>query len=202
MREAVDKLFKTRIQKPVVNISMRKIRNLALLLFAAGFFCFFIFGGTFIEDLTLLDSASLKQIRDVELDKGAFFRYLCLSHMVLFILCGFLWWYQWGKACMYVLIGLGAMKLGLCLAVVLMRYRLKGIVLWVVLYFPHVIFYFAGLLCGMVFCQHIAKSRAEKVQVLFQNILWLLCALGVWLLGVYFECYISSGILQTYLQYF
>lgn len=202
MREAVDKLLKTRIQKPVANISIRKIRNLTLLLFAAGFFCFFIFGGRHIENISLFNSTSLKQIRDAQIDKGAFFRYLCLSHMLLFVLYGFLWWYQWGKACMYALMSLGAVTLGTSLAVSLMRYHLKGIVLWVILYFPHTFFYFAGIVCGMAFSRNIGKNRAEKINFLLQNIIWILGAVIGWLLGVYCESYIGSSLLQKYLQVF
>jgi len=202
MREAVDKFFKTRIQNPVVNIRMRKIRNLALLLFAAGFFCFFIFGGQFVDDISLLDSTSLKRIRDMQMVKEDYFRYLCLSHVCLLLFCGVLWWYRYGKVAIYALLGLGAGSLGLCLAVSLMRYRIKGVVLWVILYFPHTFFYFIALICGVALCGNIGRSRKEKVTFLLQNITWLLGAAFGWVLGLYCECYIGSSLLQKYLQVF
>ncbi len=202
MKEALEQVLKTNIKKPVAKIRMQKIKNLLLWLFAAGFFFFFLFGRGVMDELTLLDSSSLKHIRDTQIDKGAFFRYLFLSHIVLFLFCGFLWWYQWGKTCMYALMSFGAFSLGISFALSVMRYHLKGIILWVILYFPHTAFYFAGLLCGVALSQNIGKSRTEKINALLQNMLWLIGAVAAWLLGMYCECYIGTTILQKYLTYF
>lgn len=202
MREAFGQLFKTNIQKPVVHIGIRKIKNLVLLLFATGFFCFLIFGGRFLDEISLLDSGSLKQIRDIEIDKSNFFRYLCLPHLCLLLICGVLWWNHWGKMVTYTLLGLMAGSLGMCLAVSLVRYRLKGIVLWILLYFPHMFFYFLALICGIALCYNVERGHREKLNFLLQNITWLLGALFSWLLGLYCECYIGSSLLQTYLQFF
>ncbi len=202
MKEALKQLFKTKIKKPVAHIRTQKIKKLLLLLFAAGFFFFFLFGKGVVENITLLDGTSLRNIRDMQMDKGAFFRYLCLSHVILIVFCGFFWWYQWGKACMYTLMGFGATTLGVCFAISIVRYHLKGILLWVVLYFPHTIFYFLALLCGVALSQNIGKNCHEKTNALLQNFVWLLGGLCAWLLGMYCESYVSSAILQNYLQYF
>lgn len=202
MREAFGQLLKTKIQKPVAHIGIRKMKNLVLLLFAAGFFCFLIFGARFMDDISLLNSASLRRIRDTQIDKGAFFRYLCLSHMLLLLFCVVCWWFQWGKKCIYTLVSLGSIILGVSLAVSIIRYHIKGIVLWFILYFPHTLFYFAALACGIALSRDVGRSRTEKIHFLLQNFIWLLGALMMWLIGLYMECYMSTSILQNYLQHF
>lgn len=202
MKEAFDKLFQTKMKNPVTQIRIRKMKNLVLLFFVAGFFCFLILGARFVDDLSLLDSASLMRIRDVGVDKNDFFGYLCVSHLILFILFGFFWWYQWGKVCVYVWIAFGALKLGICLSIALIRYHLKGIVLWLILYLPHTFFYFLALFWGVMLCQNVNQKYTEKLRFLLQNIVLVMGVLISWALGIYLECYVSSDILKNYLQYF
>lgn len=188
MRAAVKKLFQT--------------KNLVLLLFAAGFFCFFIFGRTVLDDISLLDSVSLKRIRDAGIDKGSFFQYVCISQFFLLLTFCFCWWHQKGSICVYSFLAMGAFSLGTSLAVSLMRYHFKGIVLWVVLYFPHTISYYLALYCAMALSYHRCKGRAEKIHCLMQNMKWILGMIASLLLAIYLESYVSSTILQKYLEYF
>ena len=202
MRESFGKLFQTKFKNPIAQTRIRKMKHLVFLFFAVGFFCFLIFGARFMEDVTLLETSSLKRLRDVGIEPKAFLEYLCVSHAVLFFLFAFCWWYQRGKVCTLAWISFGALKLGMCLAVSLIRYQLKGIWLWVLLYLPHTFFYVLALLCGMMLCQTRLSTRTEKVRFLLQNSLWILGILVSWGLGLYVECYVSSDLLRNYLKHF
>lgn len=202
MKEAFDKLFQTKFKNPVAKTKIRKIRNLVFMFFAIGFFCFLLLGSSFLDDISLLDSASLKYIRDTGIDKDAFFRYVCMSHMVFVLLYAILWWYQKGKACVSVYLCFFSVVLGGVFAVSLMRYYLKGIVLWVVLYFPQCLCYLLACGCGLLLSRRKLMNRKEKIQFLLQNFVWILLGVISLFIGIYCECYISSAILQTYLYYF
>lgn len=202
MREAFTQWMKPQVQNLVADMRIRRIKNLVLLLFAAGFFCFLLFGGDYLEDWTLLDGTALRQIRDSRIEKQDFFWYLCRAYMLPGVIWCLMWWCGLGKKTTFFFLGAGALTMGGCLAVCLMRYYVKGLFLWIVLYFPQAFFYMGALLCGLVLSREGQNSKAEKTAFLFQHILWVAGGILSLVIGIYGESYWSSALLQSYLKIF
>ena len=187
---------------PVAQIRIRRIKNLLLMFFATGFFCFLLFGIRYIDDVNLFNRASLIQVRDSVMNQESLLKYILIRHIILLVAFSVLWWLQWGRKSLYLWLGISGMKLGIAFSIALVRYRLKGVLLWALLYLPHSIFYFGACICGFKLCQSVMKKRDEKLSFLLRNLGWILGVLLVWALGIYMECYVSSGMIQSYLQHF
>ena len=156
----------------------------------------------YVDVLPLFNSSSLIQVRDSVLHKELLLKYVLIRHLILLAIACALWWLQWGRKSLYLWLSLSGMKLGIAFAIAVVRYRVKGLLLWVILYMPHSIFYFLACMCGFKLCSSVMKTKEEKRYFLLRNIGWILGVLLAWALGIYMECYVSSCMLRFYLQHF
>lgn len=202
MKEAFTQWMTPQVRNLAADMRIRRIKNLALLLFAAGFFCFLLFGGEYLADWTLLDDTALRQIRDSRIERQNFFWYLCGAYMLPGAIWCLLWWCGFGKKTTLAFLSAGALTMGGCLAVCLMRYNIKGLFLWFVLYFPQAIFYTGALLCGLVLSWERPGGKEEKTTFLLQHMVWLAGGILSLVMGIYCESYWSSALLQSYLKIF
>ncbi len=170
--------------------------------FLVGFLLFAVLGKGFVSENGLLDVDSLRQVKDAVIDKAAFLQYI-FRRRILWLLVGvFIWWWGYGKWYIYGLLGISGFAMGACLQAAMMQYSLKGIVLWIFLYFPQVIFYAGAFLCGIILCTGAFKEKAEKVRFLVQNGLTILLLAILYGVGIYCEGYLNVVLLQNYLQFF
>ncbi len=177
-------------------------KMLYLCCFLAGFMIFLFMGKELLNDISLLNIDALKEIKNETLDKGAFFNYL-LWRRVLILAAGMLfWWWNWGKWFLYGTIGVSAGSMGICMYICLVRYRLKGLFLWFFLYFPHILFYGAVVICAMMLSTRMIRERQEKIKFLLQKGRWVILLLIVFFLGIYMESYVNTALLQDYLDFF
>ncbi len=175
--------------------------------FLLGFLLFAILGKNLVMERGLLDVDSLREVKDAMIDKSAFLKYV-FRRRLLWLLAGILaWWWGFAKWYIYGILGGYGFVMGACLQTVIMRYGMKGIMLWIFLYFPQVIFYAGVLFCGIVLVNRIPDRVGErwpalKWGTLMQNGLILLCMIGLYALGIYCEGYLNVVLLQNYLQFF
>lgn len=180
----------------------RRWKLIYAIAFLAGFLLFAVFGKTFVAESTLLDVDSLRGVKDAVVDKPAFLQYIFWRRM-LWVAAGIcIWWWNYGTLYIYGLLGCCGFVMGACLQTCIMRYSMKGVVLWIFLYFPQVIFYAGAFFCGMMLCTGVGKSKPDKIKFLWQNILLLILLACLYAIGIYGEGKLNVEILQSYLQYF
>lgn len=170
--------------------------------FLAGFSLFLILGKAFLENNTLLNVRALQEIKDCVIDKGSFFRYILWRRLFVLGICLFLWWKGFGKWVIYGVIGWGGVTMGACMYTCLFRYHFKGIFLWFFLYFPHLLFYVAALICGMILTVGKHPDKTEKIKFLWQHWLFVAGFIGAFVFGMYTECCWNVSLLQDFLQFF
>ena len=170
--------------------------------FLVGFLLFLFLGSEFCEELSLLDVASLQEIKDNTINKGDFLGYILSRRLLLLAAGSFLWWWGFGKWYVYGLLAGLSFTMGACMYISLMRYHVMGLFLWFFLYFPHVICYAGVLFCGMIIARYAFKTRIDKVKYLWQNGMLITVLLAMLALGIYCESYVNVALLQSFLQYF
>ncbi len=200
------KLIWQNVQTSLKGIPKRKeIHYFKIIYFvslAIGFGALLFLGKDFPEMTKLLDSESLIGIRDNDINKNDFFGYILSSRTLLLAAGIFFWWWNLGK--MYLCIaaaGLGAV-MGSCLHICFLRYPLTGLLLWFMLYFPHMLFYAGAIFCGIILSSKKLRGREEKLKYLHQKEMLVLILLGLYALAVYAEAYWNVPLLQMFLQYF
>ena len=170
--------------------------------FLLGFLLFAVLGRAFVEESALLDVNSLRGVKDAVIDKPAFLQYI-FWRRILWLLAGvFVWWWGYGSLYIYGLLGTCGFVMGACLQTCFIRYSLKGVMLWIFLYVPQVIFYAGAFFCGIILCTGVCKDKAEKIRFLWQNGLTVLGLACLYAIGIYCEGHLNVVLLQNYLQFF
>lgn len=175
--------------------------------FLMGFLLLILLGKAMILESNLLDVDSLREVKDCAVDKKAFLSYVFRGRLLWFLAGVVLWWWGYGKWYIYGVLGVYGFVMGACLQTTILRYSTKGVFLWMVLYFPHVILYIGALLCALMLAGSelhgsTYQSRKEKITGLLQK--WFIVA-GMLLLiaaGIYCEGSLNLRLLQNYLQFF
>ncbi len=167
-----------------------------------GFLVFAVLGKTLIMESGLLHVDSLREVKDAVIDRPAFLQYV-FRRRLLWLFVGILaWWWGFGKWYIYALLGGYGFVMGACLQTAMMRYSVKGIILWLFLYLPQAMFYLGVLFCGIILCNGVYKTRAEKITILLQKWLIILCMAVLYAMGIYCEGNLNVVLLQNYLQFF
>ena len=180
----------------------RGIKHMLLWGFLAGLFVFCVYGREIVTDTNWLDQGTLKEIRDCSLDEKKFLEYVLAKRILLFGVGVFIWWWGLGKIYLCSVISFCGFIMGAFLWVSLYRYPFTGIFLWFFLFFPHMIFYIASMICGIMLKSTIKSSRQEKIQYLWENA-WKVSFLAVlYAMGIYCESYFNVYLLQKFLKVF
>jgi len=194
--------------------------------FLLGFLLFTVLGEKIVMESGLLDVDSLRKVKDMVIDKSSFLQYV-FRRRLLWLLAGVAaWWWGFGKWYIYGILGGYGFVMGACLQAAMMRYSVKGIMLWFFLYFPQAIFYTGVIFCAIMLVNAIPtrnrgewpalrsnrtsegttvvtyRTGAEKFAALMQNGLILVLLLGVYAVGIYCEGHLNVLLLQNYLQFF
>lgn len=163
---------------------------------------FFVLGRDFFKGSSFLNPDSLQEIRDSVIDGNAFFWYILPRRLVFAGTGVFLWRKGYGRAAVYGLCAAVGGVMGGCLYACVSRYYLKGLFLWFLLYFPHMLFYAAALLCVLPFCTEKTDTKAERLRLL-SHFWWALAGSVVLCgLGIYLESHVNTVLLQDFLQFF
>ncbi len=170
--------------------------------FLIGFLVFAVLGRTFVEESELLNVNSLRGVKDAVIDKAAFLQYVFTRRMFWLIAGAVTWWWGYGSLYIYGLLGCCGFVMGACLQAAVIRYSLKGVMLWIFLYFPQVIFYAGVFFCGIILCTGVHKEKVEKIRFLVQNGMTLLLLTCLYAIGIYCEGHLNVVFLQNYLQFF
>lgn len=181
---------------------VKVIKRICTGCFLAGFVLFFIFGREFAESNNLLNVDALCRVKDSSIDKKAFYAYIFYRRSTLLMLGLLFWWWRLGKYYTYTIMGVCAFSMGGCMYTCLLRYDLKGLFLWIFLYFPHVFFYTGELLCAVCLSRTLIQTKEDKLRFLCRNFLPVISLILLHLLGMYTEAYTNTTLLQDFLTFF
>ena len=180
----------------------REIKRMLLWGFLAGLFVFFVYGREIVTDTNWLNQALLKEIRDCPFDGKKFLEYVLAKRMLLFGVGVFVWWWGIGNVYLHIVLAVCSFTMGAFLWVSLYRYPFTGAFLWFFLFFPHMIFYIASMICGIMLKTTIKSSRQEKIQYLWKNIWKVSLMLLLYIIGIYCESYLNASLLKKFLAVF
>lgn len=193
----------------------RHIRWLYLFLggFFAGVFILNIWRGSFLQDMELLSAASLSRLRYLEVDEGAFCRYVLRERMEVAILLSLLATTYIGAIVLsaYAL-WMGTLA-GIFLSVASIRYGIRGIVLVLVSVLPQYLLLVPAciILMDWCYCLNMALYHPERLgdvgygrgkQYLIRKIPRLLILIGIIIIGSVIESYVNPMLLSAFLKIF
>lgn len=202
MREFKVQNFGTRWKEIPKQGEFRGIKKILFLGFSAGLIVLLVWGGEWIADADLLNSDALKELRDSTIDKKDFLEYVMAKRMLLFGIGVILWWWGFCKIYLYIVLTASSFMMGAYFYMSLYRYPFTGIFLWFFLFFPHMIFYVAALICGIMLKSGMHRSREEKIQYLWKNAWKVSLLVLFYIIGIYSESYLNVSLLQNFLKIF
>lgn len=181
--------------------------------FLVGVFAMNIWKNLFLQDMELLNAASLSRLRYLEVDRGAFFLYVLKERIgMVFLLCILATTYIGIYAVSFFALWMGAMA-GVFLSVASIRYGLKGIALIAAGILPQYLLLVPACVMLMNWCYQLSMAlyhpeRAAdlrygtKKQYLMRKAAQLLLILGAVMVGSAIESYINPMLLSAFLKIF
>ncbi len=181
--------------------------------FLAGVFVINIWRNLFLQDMELLNAASLNRLRYLEVDEGSFFLYVLKERMgTVLALCLLATTYVGTYAVSVFALWLGAMA-GVFLSVASIRYGIKGILLVLAGILPQYLLLVPACIMLMNWCYKVSNAlyHPEKAadirygtrkQYLMRKAVQLLMIIGVVLAGSVMESYINPILLSGFLKIF
>ena len=199
----------------VYGTDSRHIRWLYLFFggFLIGIFILNIWRDAFLQEMELLNAASLSRLRYMQIDGGTFFLYVLRERMgTVAVLCLLATTYLGTLAVSAYALGMGAMA-GVVLSVASIRYGIKGILLILVSILPQYLLLVPACIMLMEWCYrlctalyHPERSRdavyGMRRQYLFRKAVQLLIIVGILLVGSVIESYIHPMLLSGFLKIF
>ncbi len=188
--------------------------KIGILILGIGLFLGFIFSVAFKSlywnQINIIDGEYISKIRDTIINHSILLKYVLWNNLRIFILFWIFCSTALGIPYITLSLAYGGFKMGLFIAVILMRYGIKGILLLFAYTFPQFLVYlpvaFVCLRAGYWLCKSMyhetrlgSKGKIERVV----KHLGLIFVLGIALiLGCLMETYIGSFILQKILYLF
>lgn len=181
--------------------------------FLVGVFAMNIWKNLFLQDMELLNAASISRLRYLEVDGGAFFLYVLKERIgMVFLLCILATTYIGIYAVSFFALWMGAMA-GVFLSVASIRYGLKGIALIAAGILPQYLLLVPACVMLMNWCYQLSMAlyhpeRAAdlrygtKKQYLMRKAAQLLLILGAVMVGSAIESYINPMLLSAFLKIF
>ncbi len=199
----------------VYGTDSRHIRWLYLFFggFLIGIFILNIWRDAFLQEMELLNAASLSRLRYMQIDGGTFFLYVLRERMgTVAVLCLLATTYLGTLAVSAYALGMGAMA-GVVLSVASIRYGIKGILLILVSILPQYLLLVPACIMLMEWCYrlctalyHPERSRdavyGMRRPYLFRKAAQLLIIVGILLVGSVIESYIHPMLLSGFLKIF
>lgn len=181
--------------------------------FLMGIFILNLWSGSFLQEMELLNPASLNRLRYMEVDKGTFFAYILRERLgTALLLCLLATTYLGILAVSVYVLGMGVMA-GIVLSVASIRYGIKGILLILVSVLPQYLLLVPACIMLLGWCcrlntvlYHPERSYdvgfATRKQYLLRKVVQLLVIIGIVLVGSVIESYINPVLLSGFLKVF
>lgn len=204
-----------KIMHHIYQTNSRHISWLYLFLggFLIGVFAMNIWKNLFLQDMGLLNAASLSRLRYLEVDGGSFFLYVLRERMgMAAVLCILATTYVGIYAVSFFALWMGAMA-GIFLSVASIRYGMKGIALIAAGILPQYLLLVPACILLMNWCYQLSAALyhpekaadfryGTKKQYLIKKAAQLLVILGVVIVGSAAESYINPILLSAFLKIF
>lgn len=181
--------------------------------FVLGILALNIWRDIFLQDMELLNAASLSRLRYMKVDGGSFFLYVLRERMgTVALLCVLATTYLGGVVVAAYTFGMGAMA-GIILSVASIRYGIKGVLLIAVSVLPQYLLLVPAYMMLLVWCYRLCMAlyhpeRSSETgygirrPYLFRKAVQLLVILGIILLGSALESYMNPMVLSSFLKIF
>ena len=166
-----------------------------------------------MQDMELLNAASLSRLRYLEVDGGSFFLYVLKERIgTAFLLCVLATTYVGVYAVSFFALWMGTMA-GIFLSVASIRYGLKGIGLVAAGILPQYLLLVPACVMLMNWCYQLSAALyhqekaadfryGTKKQYLMRKMAQLFLILGVIVIGSAMESYINPKLLSAFLKIF
>ncbi len=199
----------------IYGMDSRHIRWLYFFLggFFAGILVLNIWRDSFLQDMEFLSAASLSRLKFLEVDGGAFFRYVLRERLgTAILLCLLATTYAGAVSVSAYALWMGTMA-GVFLSVASIRYGIRGIALALVSMMPHYLLLVPAYIMLMDWCCHLNMAlyhsdrlaeagRGRGKQYLIRDIPRLLVILGILIAGGVAESYVNPVLLSAFLKIF
>ena len=181
--------------------------------FLIGVFAMNIWRNLFLQDMELLNAASLSRLRYLEVDGGSFFLYVLKERIgTAFLLCVLATTYIGIYAVSFFAFWMGTMAGGF-LSVASIRYGLKGIALIAAGILPQYLLLVPACIMLMSWCYQLSAALyhpekaadfryGTKKQYLMRKAAQFLVILGIIIIGSAMESYINPILLSAFLKIF
>jgi stage II sporulation protein M len=169
-----------------------------------------IFRGFYWNQIDILDTNYISEIKNVTIDHAVLFRYVLWKDFRSFILFWIFSATALGIPYMTLSVFYGGFQAGFFLAVIMMRYNLKGIILMIGYTFPHYLIYIpVALIClrsGYWLCRSMyydtKMNRRGKAERIAKHMVLIIILGTVLMFGGLLETYVGSFILKKILVLF
>lgn len=209
-------LMKRRYDMQSIRVSLRKMgaAKIGLIILALGIFIGFLFAnifkGFYWNQIDILDSSYFSKIRTAEIDYTILFQYVMWKNFKIFLLFWIFTATAVGIPYMVLSVWYAGFEAGFFIAVILMRYGIKGILLIFGYTFPHYLIYIpVAIFClsiGYHLCRNmyyeVKINRRGKVERIFKHIMTIIILAGALTIGSFLETYAGSYILKKILTLF
>ena len=181
--------------------------------FFVGVFVLNIWRNSFLQDMEFLCAACLSRLRYLDVDGGAFFRYVLRERMgAVILLCLLATTYVGTVVISAYALWMGAMA-GIFLSVASIRYGIRGIALVLVSVLPQYLLLVPAyiMLMDWCYCLNMALYHPERLneagyvrgkQYLMRKIPRLLILTGIVITGSVMESYVNPSLLSGFLKIF
>lgn len=187
-----------------------------ILFFAAGFMAGILLinfrSNVFAGENGIFDASSLNRLKYLELENGAFFRYVAVKRFKGYLMLGIL-----STTCLGIIVSYGAaawqgMMMGMVITVAVIRFGIKGLLLVMTSFFPHqLIFFPAGAMmlmwcyqnCSVLYFGGKNKWVSDmKRKYYIRQLIMLFWILTVVMIGCVLESYVNPILLTDVVKFF
>lgn len=187
-----------------------------ILIFMAGFMAGILLinfkSNIFVGENGIYNSSSLNRLKYLEIESGAFFRYVTGERLRDYLVLGLLSTTYFGIMASYGATLWQGMMLGMVMTAAVVRFGIKGILLVMTSFFPHqLILLPAGAMmvmwcyrnCSVLyFAGRNIRIRETKKRYLMRQMMMFLWILAVVIIGCILESYVNPILLADVVKFF
>lgn len=186
------------------------------LLFAAGFMLGIVLinfnSSLFAGENGIFNASSLNRMKYLEIENGAFFRYVMTGRLKRYLLLAVLSTTYFGIVASYSVATWQGMMMGMVITVAVIRFGIKGMLLVITSFFPHQLLLLPAGAMMLIWCyqncvllyfsEGNAWIREKKRKYLLRQFTLLLWILTVVIIGCILESYVNPILLSDIVNFF
>lgn len=160
----------------------------------------------------IFNASSLNRMKYLEIENGAFFRYVMTGRLKRYLLLAVLSTTYFGIVASYSVATWQGMMMGMVITVAVIRFGIKGMLLVITSFFPHQLLLLPAGAMMLIWCyqncvllyfsEGNAWIREKKRKYLLRQFMLLLWILTVVIIGCILESYVNPILLSDIVNFF